>query len=332
MSLDQESITFGKYKGSTLSQVLRDRSYCRWLVEQEWFQTSYEYLYNRVKEYEPRISFLGSQKEEPTDFMNDYTYFNLPPVDKLEIALNNVDRVCYEYYLRVIRELRGRIYQRLENEEENPYDIKAPTRWLQRFEREYGIPRGDFKEFLSAYELLNIPYIIERIKKEGGLKYKGAESFNIARSRSLKQEAYWEQILKERYGEDLGTQFKYENCIFDFLNISTKTIFECKLGLKDFDETQHMKYQTALKEYRIVYLISRDCVIEMERGRLYTTSADKYRRYLLSIPMMKAPSYLDCLIKGFDTIEVGDLSYLFGFTDNSGTCRSNVRALMYPHP
>ncbi len=57
--LDQDSITFGKYKGLKLSAVLRDRSYCDWLLEQEWFQTNYEYLYNRVQEYDPKTYFLN---------------------------------------------------------------------------------------------------------------------------------------------------------------------------------------------------------------------------------------------------------------------------------
>ena len=113
-----------------------------------------------------------------------------------------------------INELRDKIYQRLENEEANPWNIKAPVKWLQNFETLYDIPRQEFKEFLSAHELPNIPYIIERIKKEGGIEYKGAQSFLIAKSRSMEQEKWWEQILKERYGENLGTQFKYQNCIF----------------------------------------------------------------------------------------------------------------------
>ena len=46
-------------------------------------------------------------------------------------------------------------------------------------------------------------------------KHKGNKQFSdedLAKS---------EQILKECYGENLGTQFKYHNCIFDFINIST---------------------------------------------------------------------------------------------------------------
>lgn len=312
MSLHQDSITFGKYKGTTLSRVLRDRSYCKWLLEQGWFSNNYEYLYNRVKEYDPRIYFLNPDQGDSNDFIDSYVYFNLTPIEDLKIQLTEPDTLCYNYYLRMIRELRGRIYQRLENEEENPFDIKAPTRWLKRFEEECGMPRTDFKEFIDAYELPNIPYIIERIKQEGGLEYKGARSFKIAKARSEAQEQWWEEILKEKYGEDLGAQFKYENCIFDFLNISTKTIFECKLGLKDFDESQHTKYKIALREYRIIYLIGKDCVIDMNRKSIYTNNEDKYKIYQLKISSMKEPSYLDNLIEDFEIICVEDLFTLFG--------------------
>ena len=105
-----------------------------------------------------------------------------------------------------------------------------------------------------------------------------------------------------------------ESC---FLNISTQTIFECKLGLKDFDEAQHTKYKIVLKEYRIIYLISRDCVIEMEKNCIYTTNPDKYQLYLVNIPTMKNTSYLDELIQEFDIVEIEDLSTLFGLKQES---------------
>lgn len=312
--LDQDSITFGKYKGLKLSAVLRDRSYCDWLLEQEWFQTNYEYLYNRVQEYDPKAYFLNPGAGDQTDFIDSYTYFNLTPIDQLEIELSTVDMACYEYYLEMLNRIRRQVYERMENEEDNPYDIKAPTRWLQLFESRHGIPRGEFKEFLNAYELPNIPYVIERIKKEGGIEYKGAQSFKIAKARSEAQEKWWEAVLKDKYGEDLGTQFKYKECVFDFVNIPTKTIFECKLGVKDFDENQHHKYRVALEEFRIIYLIACDAVIDIEKERVYTSNPEKHGAYMTRIPGMKAVNYLEQIIAEFELVPVEDLSTLFGLT------------------
>ena len=156
---------------------------------------------------------------------------------------------------------------------------------------------------MIAYELINIPYIIERIKKEGGIEYKGAQSFKIAKSRSESQEKWWCDILKKKYGEDIGAQFKYKDCVFDFLNISTQTIFECKLGLKDFNEIQHHKYKMALNAYRIIYLISTDCVIHIEHKKLYTTNKAKYGVYLQKISSNKIPTYLDKIIENFEILE-----------------------------
>ena len=311
MTLENDSITFGKYKGSTLSRVLRDRSYCKWLILQDWFQTNYVFLYNRVLEYDPHSYFI-KKTEDKEDFLSTYDYFNLIPPEDLQIELSMVDMECYKYYVRIVSEIRDKIYQRMENEEENSWDIKAPSNWLKRFEKETGIQRSDFKDFIDSHELLNIPYIIERVKKEGGVEYNGAKSFKIAKARSESQELWWEEILKTRYGENIGAQFKYENCIFDFINISTKTIFECKLGLKDFDEAQHNKYRTALKEYRIIYLISKDCVIDIGKQILYTTMIEKYKNYLLSIPTMKNPNWFYSLIQEFKIIEMTDLTTLFG--------------------
>ena len=308
-SLEKTSITFGKYKGTTLSRVLRDQDYCKWLLEQEWFQSNYEFLYNRVKEYKPESYFLNLQEGEELSFAVSYEYFNLTPPEHLQIELNSVDMTCYNWYFCFLNKIKEDIYERMENDEENPYDIKAPTGWLKCFEKTHGIPRTDLKEFLKAYNLLNIPYIIERIKKEGGIEYKGAESFNIAKARSKLQENFWEDLLNSRYGEDLCTQFKYEKCIFDFINISTKTIFECKLGLKDFDEAQHNKYRIALKEYRIIYLICNDCVIDIEKKCIYTSNPDKYQQ---NISVINSTNWFYTIIQDFDLVEVEDLSSLFG--------------------
>ena len=311
--LTKESITFGKYKGFTLGHMLKDRNYCKWLLEQEWFKNGYEYLFNRVKDYNPSLYFTRPiHYNVSTDFLDNYTYFNMYEVEEIELPLTQGEKICYQFYLNTINELRDKIYHRLENEEENPWDIKAPTKWLQNLEMIHGIPRQEFKDFLSAHELPNIPYIIERIKLEGGIKYKGAQSFLIAKSRSVEQEKWWEQLLKQQYGENLGTQFKYQNCIFDFINIGTNTIFECKLGLKDFCEEQHIKYKLILEKYRIIYLISQDCVIDIQKKSLYTLSRKKYQKYIDNIPTLKSPSYLDNMIRDFTIVKVKDMLSLFG--------------------
>ncbi len=312
--LTNESITFGKYKGKTLGHVLKDRGYCAWLKDQEWFRKDYEYLYNRICEYDPRSYFLGSVLSECKEFLKDYEFFNLKPVKEIALPLTLAEQMCYEYYLEMILDLRGRVWRRLENEENNPYNIKAPTKWLQRFEKKCGIPRIEFKEFLSSYDLINIPYIVKRIKKEGGIEYRGAESFLIAKARSMDQEKWWEQVLKDRYGESLTVQHTYKGCIFDFLNIDTHTIFECKLGLKDFCDVQYKKYKLALEKYRIIYLISKDCVVDMEQKKIFTTNPEEYRAYLVSVPSLRKPSYLDILMiqEEFSVVEIEEVARLFG--------------------
>lgn len=310
--LTTESITFGKYKGFTLGHVLKDRSYCKWLLDQDWFKNDHEYLYNRINEYDPTAYFLLQNQGDPTEFMDSYQYFNLVGAQDVSLPLTDAERSCYAYYIEMIQGLRDSIFLRMENDEVNPYDIKAPTKWLQEFERTRGIPRGDFKDFLSAYELPNLPYIIERIKREGGIEYKGAKSFLIAKARSIDQEQWWEGVLKEKYGEDVSVQFKYGKCIFDFININTNTIFECKLGMKDFSNEQYIKYKLTLDKYRIIYLISTDAVIDMEKRVIYSTNGAYYQGYVVQIPLLKEPSYLDNLIGDFEVVELLDLRVLFG--------------------
>lgn len=309
-NLTQESISFGKYKDKTLTDVLKDRPYCKWLLEQPWFQTSYEYLFNRVSEYNPTIFFFKNYDGDSTEFLHTYKYFNLIPCNELQIILTEIEIKCYSFYLSMIDELKNKI---LCNQEQlKPlYDIKAPTNWLKKFETEYSLSRDVFKNFINSYELANIPYIIEDIKKQGGIEYKGAQSFNIAKQNSKKQEDFWGNILKQRYGEDISTQYKYEKCIFDFLNIKTNTIFECKLGLRDFNLEQFKKYIIALKEYRIIYLIGYDCVINIEKQIIYTTDVDKYKSYQLDIPTLKNKSKFDEVIETFEIIELKNIEDLF---------------------
>lgn len=267
-NLNQESITFGKYNKKSLSDVLKDRDYCKWLKNQDWFQKDYEYLYNRIKDYNPKEYFI--QKTSPDfdqnnvkDFLLNYPYFNLIDPKDLQINLSPDELKCYKYYIRIIQDLKGKILLKIDSN--NPYDIKAPVKWLKIFETETELDRTVFKKFLYEYDLENITSILEFIKSKGGIEYKGAQSFKIAKERSEKQEKTWENRLKNKYGEDISVQFKYKNCFFDFLSIKNKTIYECKLGLKDFNQEQYNKYLITLGEYDIVYLIGRDVIVDIKR-------------------------------------------------------------------
>lgn len=305
-TLTEDTFTFGRYKGQTLSVVLKDRPYCKWLTEQSWMYNDYEYLFNRLTEYKP-IDFFVKETATNGIFLDTYQYFNLKEPTEVNLELSEAEIECYTYYLAQIEQLKQQIYNRLEDELENPYDITAPTNWLQRFEIKSRINRSFFKEFINSYELPNIPYIVERIKKEGGIEYKGAKSFIIAKERSLKQEQYWEDLLKNKYGENLAVQFSYESCMFDFLIIKQNTIIECKLGIKDFNEEQYRRYKLALRDYNIIYLISNDCVINTLTKEIFTTNPDKYKEYISKINLSKKTSYMDRLIIAFTLTESTDL-------------------------
>ena len=115
---------------------------------------------------------------------------------------------------------------------------------------------------------------------------------------------YWEEKLKNKYGDELGTQFKYENCIFDFIHIPSNKIFECKLNFKDFDEKQFNKYQITLDKYNLVFLIGQDCIIDMDMETIYTTNMKEHLLYQCSIPLMKKPSKFDEIIFDYDLWEI----------------------------
>ena len=262
-------------------------------------------------EYDPRKFFLPENTSEKENFIDRYLYFNLKTLQEIEdednIHLTDNEKECYKYYLTLIEDLRLKIYLRIENEKENIFDIKASSKWLKIFEEKIGLHRDLFKEFINCYELPNITYIIEDIKREGGLEYKGAKSFIIAKENSLKQEAYWGEILKNLYGENISCQYKYEKCIFDFLNIQKNTIYECKISLKDYNESQHKKYLLILQKYNIIYLIDTNCVIDMNKKIIYTTNLTEYLLYICNLPLSHKMSKLDELIKDFEILEINDI-------------------------
>lgn len=316
--LTENDITFGKYKDLTLTELLKDREYCSWLLKQEWFQRQYEYLYNRVKMYIPLDFFVTSKalpREELTNdnFLDYYKYFNLYPLEELQLTLSEVHKTCYTFYLSTILDLKSRI---INNKYINRFDIKAPTSWLMKFEKSTGISRDVFKEFLSVHDLPNIPYIVEDIKKMGGIEYKGAKSFIIAKEKSLAQEKFWEDVLKERFGEDISVQYKLEKFFFDFIHIKTHTLYECKLGLKDFNIEQHNKYMLAekLPYASLVYLISRNCIINIKKKILYTTDPDEYNTYISVIPSLKSHTPLDNILPSFTVERINDVRDYFNLS------------------
>jgi hypothetical protein len=67
----------------------------------------------------------------------------------------------------MIKSLKQKIIIRINDLKENVFDIKAPTKWLKKFEEEAGLPREEFKNFINSYDLPNLTYIIEDIKKQG---------------------------------------------------------------------------------------------------------------------------------------------------------------------
>lgn len=273
--LNEESITFGKYKDLTLSRMLKDRKYCKWLLGQQWFKNQYEFLYNKVFSFQPISLFLTKPKLEKykdiNDFLENYPYFYLKKQEELSDFLSEMDKKCYSFYLLMVKTIKEKI------ENEMTYNIKAPTGWLKNFEKTFELDRETFKEFLQSYELPNITSLIEEIKNFGGIEYKGAKSYIIAKQNSVKQEKFWEQILKKYYGEDIGSQFKFHNCFFDFIRIKESTLYECKLSIKDFDKFQFEKYKTILENYTIIYLVGYDCIINFKENKVWTTCQDKYQ-------------------------------------------------------
>lgn len=51
VSLNTQTIPFGKYKGVLVSDVIQDTNYCYWLLKQEWFGKKYAHLKRIIMDY-----------------------------------------------------------------------------------------------------------------------------------------------------------------------------------------------------------------------------------------------------------------------------------------
>ena len=314
-SLTKTTFPIGKYKGSDLSVVLRDRGYCKWLVTSHSdFETKYEYLYNRISEYDPLPQLIA--ETIPTGrFVDDYKMFNLKNVTRINLDLTPTDIICFQWYSGVLADLRTRILERIENDHPNPYAIKAPTSLKKKFIKDTALDPSVLDEMTKAYDLPNIISVVMKdIKREAGIEYSGGSAFKIAKARSEHQEAYWETMLKIMYGESVDVQYEgVDKCIFDFINIESQTVFECKLGFTEFNMEQFKKYNSALKCYSIVYIVGNndtdirsdhhnDYVIDMVNQAIYVLETQKadLETYILNIVNMKSPSYLDEMLPTFE--------------------------------
>lgn len=317
--IDKNILSFGEYKGWHIQDVLRIRGMRIWIRSKEFIKKDYEYIYNCAMEYNPREKFIDwdaiPDQEKSKDnllFYDTYIFFHLLPYSRLKnIQLrDNLEIMCYNYYFNLVSDLKSKVEFRMENELENMYDIKAPKNWLNDLDKGTDETTGDinrdmFKEFIEAYDLPNITEVVRDIKAAGGIEYKGHDARIISKRNSEKQEAHWEEILKGMSGDNIGIQFKHEKCIFDFINFEKKIVYECKLSLKDFDKKQYDKYLVTVDCYKIVYLISTDCVIDTQEMIVYTLNIPKYESYITNISYNNNPTYLDkilltCSVKELD--------------------------------
>ena len=320
--LTKTTFPIGKYRGADLSVVLRDRNYCKWLLNSHSdFETKYEYLYNRISDYNP-LPELITEVTSTGRFVDEYRMFNLREIEDVTLELTPSDIACFKWYRSIITNLKTCILERLENDHPQPYAIKAPIALKKRFFNETGLDPSILDEMTKAYDLPNIiSSVMKDIKNEAGVNYCGGSAFKIAKARSEHQEAFWETMLKMMYGESVDVQYEgVDKCIFDFINIESRTVFECKLGLTEFNVEQFKKYNSSLKQYNIVYIVGNndtdirsdhhnDYVIDMINKAIYVLESLKadLETYILNINNMKNPSYLDKMITKFEVIGVGEM-------------------------
>ena len=62
-----------------------------------------------------------------------------------------------------------------------------------------------------------------------------------------------------------------------------------------------------MKEYKIFYLISNDCLIDTNEKKIFTTDIRKYFLYQTNIPLLTKPSKFDEIILDYELVFVDNL-------------------------
>ena len=63
----------------------------------------------------------------------------------------------------------------------------------------------------------------------------------------------------------------------------------------------------ALDKYKIIYLIAKDCIIDTNEKKIFTTDKGKYLLYQTSIPLLNKPSSFDDLIVDYQIITIDNI-------------------------
>lgn len=303
--IEENTIQFGIYKNKPITCLLKDRQYCRWLLTQDFFKT-YQYQYKIVSDYDP-LKFFIDDSLSINECLKSYRFFKLIVPNLLSIKLSAIETKCYQYYYDIIDAIKTQAVKNFENDEDKIFDkVKTPTKYLKIFEEKYKLNKKNFLDFIVSHDLPNVTKVIEEIKLLDNILYKGNKSFIIAKQKSVEQEDKWFKILNAKYGDKISSQYKYKKCIFDFINITSNTIYECKLNIKDFKQEQFDKYNCVLKDFDIVYLFNTDCIVVMKDMKIYTTCLEKYLFYQMNIPLSKKVSNFDKNIKDFEIVEMNE--------------------------
>ena len=67
---------------------------------------------------------------------------------------------------------------------------------------------------------------------------------------------------------------------------------------------QSVQYLLTLNKYKILYLIDKDCVVDIVDKTIYTIDVLKYMLYQAKIPLLKKPSKFDELLTNFEIKEI----------------------------
>jgi len=178
-----------------------------------------------------------------------------------ENADNKFEEKYYNTYYSIINELLDYLtFNNYTKIKDKQYRIKNGGNAILE-EKYNGKFTSDEKKiwnkFYEYYKLPSFHDMVDNCKKIVNEKHISVNGWKVANHNSKKQELFWKEKLQYLYPKIIY-QYRKGNCVFDFIDLDNKIIFEAKLDYNNVIRSQFTKYRKMLPDFKIVYLIGID--------------------------------------------------------------------------
>lgn len=92
--MSKNTVPFGKYKGRSLSDLLADQRYARWLTSQEWVKREHDWIYSAAETAAKRDPMCVDIDWLPQAMEREYRIQGIKPGDPIKVSYAKLKAYC----------------------------------------------------------------------------------------------------------------------------------------------------------------------------------------------------------------------------------------------